>query len=103
MRARPVVLGRQRMIEIDFNSCGQCPKARYKFGIDWAQNFRMLINVPRKSIKHGCFRGSHSTASRPLRLIRLRSFRDGPLGFLSPTSHFCTVDKLVLSTAASTA
>ena len=43
------------------------------------------------------------TASSPLRSIRLRSFSDGPLGFLSPISHFCTVDTLVFSTAASTA
>lgn len=29
-----------------------------------------------------------STASKPLRSIRLNSFRDGPPGFLSPISHF---------------
>lgn len=33
----------------------------------------------------------------------LSSFKDGPLGCLSPPSHFCTVDRLVFSTAASTA
>lgn len=32
-----------------------------------------------------------------------KSFNDGPLGFFSPISHFCTVDELVLSTAANTA
>ncbi len=47
--------------------------------------------------------GSYNTASMPLRSIRLSSFRDGPLGFLSPISRFCTVDKLVLSTIANTA
>jgi hypothetical protein len=45
----------------------------------------------------------HRIASSPLRSMRLRSFRDVPPGFLSPASHFCTVDKLVLSTAANTA
>jgi hypothetical protein len=42
-------------------------------------------------------------ASSPLRSTRFNNFRDGPLGLLSPTSHFCTVDTLVFSPAANTA
>src|SRR5690606_24737638 len=44
----------------------------------------------------------HSTASSPLRSIRSSSFDEGPLGFLSPISHFRTVETLVLRTAART-
>src|SRR5690348_2601576 len=38
----------------------------------------------------------------PLRSIRLSSFSDGPPGFFSPISHFCTVDVLVFRSAANT-
>ena len=44
-----------------------------------------------------------STASSPLRSMRSSSFCEGPLGFLSPTSHLRTVETLVLRTDASTA
>jgi hypothetical protein len=42
-------------------------------------------------------------ASRPLRSSRLSSFCDGPLGCLIPSSHWRTVDGLVLSSDANTA
>ena len=45
----------------------------------------------------------YNTDSKPLRSIRLSSLSDGPLGFFSPISHFCTVDTLVLRIAAKTA
>ncbi len=47
--------------------------------------------------------GRYRATANPFFSIRLRSFRDGPPGFFSPISHFCTVDTLVLSTAANTA
>ena len=50
-----------------------------------------------------CLPWIQMTASSPLRSMRLSNFSDGPLGLLSPTSHFCTVERLVFSTAAKTA
>ncbi len=35
--------------------------------------------------------------------MRFSSLSEGPLGSLSPVSHFCTVDTLAFSTAANTA
>lgn len=45
---------------------------------------------------------AHKTASSPFLSIKLRSLREGPLGRLSPASHFLTVETLVFNTAAST-
>ena len=42
------------------------------------------------------------TASMPLRSIRVMSFSEGPPGFLSPISHFCTVGAPLLGIAAKT-
>ena len=36
-----------------------------------------------------------ASASNPLRSTKFSSFSDGPVGCLSPRSHFCTVDGLV--------
>ena len=47
--------------------------------------------------------GVQRIASRPLRSSKLNNLSEGPLGCLSPSSHLRTVDRLVLSTAASTA
>src|SRR5690606_41679821 len=44
----------------------------------------------------------HLTAPSPLRSRTSGRFDEGPLGFLSPTSHSRTVETLVLSTAART-
>jgi hypothetical protein len=54
---------------------------------------------------HGGSQGppAQANASTPLRSITFSSFSEGPLGRFSPISHFCTVDTLVLSTAANTA
>ena len=44
-----------------------------------------------------------TSASTPFLSMRFKSLRDGPLGFFSPISHFCTVETLVLRNAAKTA
>lgn len=45
---------------------------------------------------------AYASAFNPLRSMILSSFSAGPLGFLSPISHLCTVDTLVLRQAANT-
>lgn len=47
--------------------------------------------------------GAQASASRPLSATRFSNFKEGPLGFFCPCSHFCTVDGLVLRYAANTA
>jgi hypothetical protein len=47
--------------------------------------------------------GFQIKASSPFRSNRLSSLSEGPLGCFSPLSHCRTVDRLVLSTEASTA
>jgi hypothetical protein len=47
--------------------------------------------------------GFQIKASSPFRSSRLSSLSEGPLGCFSPISHCRTVDRLVLSTEASTA
>jgi hypothetical protein len=37
----------------------------------------------------------YPSTSRPFRSTRFNSFNEGPLGFFSPRSHFCTVEGLV--------
>src|SRR5450759_2008162 len=46
---------------------------------------------------------TQARALMPLRSMTFSNFSDGPLGRFSPISHFCTVDTLVLRTAANTA
>ena len=46
---------------------------------------------------------TQASALTPLRSMTFSNFSDGPLGRFSPISHFCTVDTLVLRTAANTA
>lgn len=55
------------------------------------------------SVDHIGFWQFYKTASSPLRWISVSSFNEGPLGFFSPISHFCTVERLALRTAAKTA
>lgn len=37
----------------------------------------------------------YPSTSNPFRSTRFNSFNEGPLGFFSPRSHFCTVEGLV--------
>ncbi len=68
--------------------------------ISWRQRYDDELH-PQRQLAVRCHELSpqscslQTSASSPLRSTRFSSFSDGPLGCLSPRSHFCTVDGLV--------
>ena len=84
------VVGRRPMVA---NQAEICPKSVITF----------RTTLKRKGARHiGVALSFQIKASRPLRSSRLSSFCDGPLGCLSPSSHWRTADGLVLSSDANT-
>lgn len=64
---------------------------------EWVLQFTPLHRQPSGPEPIFC-----SKRSNPLRSIRFSSFSEGPPGFFSPISHFCTAEMLVMSAAAKT-
>ena len=59
-------------------------------------------SIKRKSSNHPLC-SAYITASRPLRSIRCSNLSEGPLGCISPDSHFRTVERLMFSNTAKVA